>query len=54
MFMIHEELARARGRDLREEGRAEAVVTRIASARRWKRRADVAARRADAAAAALD
>lgn len=54
MLFIHEELSRARELDLREEARAEAVAGRIASARRWQRRAEAAARRAQAAAAAVE
>lgn len=54
MLGIHQELARARMRDLREEARGEAMAGRVVAARRWQRRADAASRRARAADAALE
>ncbi len=52
-MLIHEELARARMRDVREEAAAHRLAVRVAAARRWQRRADAAARRARAAREAL-
>ena len=53
MMLIHEELARARLREVHARARAEGTVARVAAARRWQRRAEAATRRARAARAAL-
>lgn len=52
--LIHEDLARARIRERREQAQAEGLADRVAAARRWQRRAAAADRRARAAREALN
>jgi hypothetical protein len=47
--LMHEELARARMRERREEAHALSRAHRLVAARRWQRRAEQSARRARAA-----
>lgn len=49
MYLIHEELARSRMQERREQAMVERRAYRLASARRWQRRAEASARRARAA-----
>lgn len=53
MFLIHEDLARARLQARREQVDAAGLAARVAAARRWTRRAENADRRARAARDAL-
>jgi hypothetical protein len=53
MQLIHEELARARMHEQREQVQREALASRLLSAKRWQRRAEHAARRARMAREAL-
>ncbi len=46
MQLIHEELARARMHEQREQVQREMLASRLLSARRWQRKAEHAARRA--------
>ena len=46
MLLMHEELARARMSELREEAEHYRRCARLLAARRWQRKAEQAARRA--------
>jgi len=46
MLLMHEDLARARMRDLHRDAVASAQARRVLAARRWQRRAERAALRA--------
>jgi len=49
MYLMHEELARGRMAERREQAAAERRAVRLVAARRWQRRAEQAARRAQLA-----
>jgi hypothetical protein len=53
MLLLNEELARARMREREAEAARERLVVRLSAARKWRRRAEHAARRASLAAAAV-
>ncbi len=53
MLLLNEELARARMREREAYAARERLVSRVAAARRWRRRAEHASRRARLAAAAI-
>jgi hypothetical protein len=53
MLLMHEELARARMSQRRHEAQRASLAARLASARRWQRRAESANRRARLALAAV-
>ena len=53
MYLMHEELARARVDAVQAEARAQARARRLVAARRWSRRAEQAALRARLASAAV-
>jgi hypothetical protein len=53
MYLIHEELARARMSDAHAEARVQARARRLVAARRWSKRAEQAALRARLASAAI-
>ncbi|MDQ3465157.1 MAG: hypothetical protein M3500_10780 [Actinomycetota bacterium] len=46
MLLMHEDLARARMREIHQDAVAAALARRVLAARRWQRRADRAALRA--------
>jgi hypothetical protein len=53
MLLLNEELARARMREMEAEAAQARLVIRLHAARKWRRRAEHAARRARLAAAAI-
>jgi hypothetical protein len=53
MLLLNEELARARTRELEADVAEAQLAARLLAARRWRRRAERAARRARLAAAAI-
>jgi hypothetical protein len=53
MLLLNEELARARMREREADAARQRLAVRVAAARKWRRRAEHAARRARLAAAAL-
>lgn len=53
MYLIHEELARARIQGQRAEAERRALTRRLVTVQRWQRRVDTASRRVREARAAL-